>query len=423
MFLYHHEIHEDKIDRFSGAFPGAYDLSYNVLNRGLNIANSGFSMKQDFFPSYEFFIPNVITYAVVSSEDRLNGIYGFEMLAGEFPKEASEVAITDFTVLCMVLLGRDRLGEILAFADLITEQEGLPPILIQAVLSSLDSEALKEIMGLYAPMFLGEMYNFGQEQLTISGIIETDAIDKYGELILNTFTFDGNGEVALSNNIDWNDTAYVNLGMEALLTFNALYVHPSFVDGTDAFVSGIKTAVPSSRAGRLELFRWIEDNDLYPAMINVLTFITIANVLGIFTQVFAYLSILLAIIAGAAMYNYISASIAGGKSEIGILRALGARGKDVMKIFMFESGILTALILIFSAVFTVIFTNVLDSLLISQMVRIYNIPALADLTILSLTPLPFVMSAAATIVIMLAATLYPIYKMSKRRPIDIINER
>lgn len=63
----------------------------------------------------------------------------------------------------------------------------------------------------------------------------------------------------------------------------------------------------------------------------------------VFTQIFIVSSIALLIVSALVLFNYISATIAYKKKDIGVLRAMGARKFDVFLIFFFE-GLFTALI-------------------------------------------------------------------------------
>jgi len=189
------------------------------------------------------------------------------------------------------------------------------------------------------------------------------------------------------------------------------------------YATDIRIATPAAKAEQRQLFRWMGKNDLYPNIVNTRVYYEIANVMGIFTQVFAYLSIILGLFAVVLMYNYINTSIAGGKRNIGILRALGARGRDIMKIYLFESGILAVLVIIFSSILTIIFTDALDKILVSQIRVFINSPLLDNIRILFLSPLPFILTFLSTVLVMFISTVYPIYRISRKKPIDIINDR
>lgn len=63
------------------------------------------------------------------------------------------------------------------------------------------------------------------------------------------------------------------------------------------------------------------------------------------------------------LLNFITISIGRKKKEIGILRAIGARGVDIFKIFFCESGVIVGICLILSVVGTPIAAAVLNNVL------------------------------------------------------------
>ena len=57
-------------------------------------------------------------------------------------------------------------------------------------------------------------------------------------------------------------------------------------------------------------------------------------------DLFLYVALLLAALAVFLLYNYINTSISGKKQSVGILRGLGAGGKDILRMFLTESLII-----------------------------------------------------------------------------------
>ncbi|PWM99711.1 MAG: hypothetical protein DBX37_03800 [Massilioclostridium sp.] len=128
-----------------------------------------------------------------------------------------------------------------------------------------------------------------------------------------------------------------------------------------------------------------------------------------------YISLVFAVFALILITNFIFSSIAYRKKEIGILRALGARGMDVFKIFMWE-GFFLALI---SGILASIGTGVVCAVLNPMIINTIGI---------GLTPLMFGIRQIGLIfvivfVITIIASLLPIRKISKMKPIDAILKR
>ncbi len=77
-------------------------------------------------------------------------------------------------------------------------------------------------------------------------------------------------------------------------------------------------------------------------------------------HIFRYISLGLAIFATLLMYSNISSSVFASKKEIGTLRAIGAKGGDVAKIFVFE------------VIFIGIFTSTLATIILQIVTKILN---------------------------------------------------
>lgn len=113
--------------------------------------------------------------------------------------------------------------------------------------------------------------------------------------------------------------------------------------------------------------------------------------------------------------NYITMSISNKKRDIGILRALGAKTSDVYAIFVNESiiiALLNALMSVAVAIFACMGLNVL----IKNMTQV-------DLSVLNFGIRQAVIMIIINIAIAVFASLIPIYRMSKKKPIDCIRNR
>lgn len=134
----------------------------------------------------------------------------------------------------------------------------------------------------------------------------------------------------------------------------------------------------------------------------------IHNYLAVITVIFIIFMVLL-------LYNFINATIASGKKEIGILRALGASNKDVMKIFGYESLILGSVGWIFGFILFLIFT-----------VLINKSPAftvLYGVDVVMINILSLIFSAIFTLVMSILLSILSISRVSKIKPIDAILDK
>ncbi len=127
----------------------------------------------------------------------------------------------------------------------------------------------------------------------------------------------------------------------------------------------------------------------------------VAGVLGV-------LSILL-------MGGYITSSINAQKRQIGMLRALGATKSDVFAIFANESAIIAGITLVLSVIGTWI-TSIVFNAVISN-------ARLITLNILNFGILQVVLLSVVCIGVAVLASAIPLYKLSKKKPVDSIQDR
>ncbi|MCM1404770.1 MAG: ATP-binding cassette domain-containing protein [Prevotella sp.] len=132
-------------------------------------------------------------------------------------------------------------------------------------------------------------------------------------------------------------------------------------------------------------------------------------------KIFMYIAIAFAVFAALMLMNFIATSIAYKKREIGVLRALGARGSDVFGIFLNE-GILIALInFVLAAAATLIGCSILNNTLIAQM----------GMNIVLLSPgiRQIALILAVSVGSAFLACLLPVFKIARKKPVDAIQNR
>ena len=133
------------------------------------------------------------------------------------------------------------------------------------------------------------------------------------------------------------------------------------------------------------------------------------------SKVFLYVGIGFAVFSALLLMNFIGISISYKKKEIGILRALGARGRDVYGIFLNESLIITLINFVVSLVFT-IGGVILINYFVTKELGIH-------LTLLSFGIRQILLLLAVSVVVAVVASFLPTHKVSKMKPIDAILDR
>lgn len=139
------------------------------------------------------------------------------------------------------------------------------------------------------------------------------------------------------------------------------------------------------------------------------------SIIDIASTIFIYIAIAFAIFASLLLMNFISTSISNKKREIGVLRALGARGTDIFGIFLNESTIISLINFAVSAIATFIVCKVINAIIIKKIG--------ASIVLLNFGLRQILLILAISWITAFLASLIPSIKISKKRPIDAINNR
>ena len=126
-------------------------------------------------------------------------------------------------------------------------------------------------------------------------------------------------------------------------------------------------------------------------------------------KVLFYISLVFSLFSCLLLMNFISTSIANKKKDIGILRALGARGIDVYGIFFNESIIISLINFILAVVATIVTAIIINNK--------------ANLSIMVVGYRQILLMLAYSVGVAAIGSFLPIYKFAKKKPIDTINDK
>ena len=199
-------------------------------------------------------------------------------------------------------------------------------------------------------------------------------------------------------------------------TIPTVYYNKEIVDGLiqeNIYTDSIFTEVKNETELR-ELFSKYpmdkSDTILYSkytnGILNSLIFTVILKAVG------QYGTIFFLIFAIILLVNFISSSVSYRKKEIGILRAIGCKSKDILTMFIVESVSLIALSLFISnklIIFIVEKFNTALGLFMSNDVSFLNYRTEEQMIMIGIT-----------LLIVIVANLIPIRKVTKMKPIDAI---
>ena len=128
-----------------------------------------------------------------------------------------------------------------------------------------------------------------------------------------------------------------------------------------------------------------------------------------------YLSLIFVCFAALLMLNFISNSITSVKKQIGILRSIGTKNKDVIKIFACETLIISLISVLFGIIIWLIECKLLNNSMFGGEFFILN-----GIVINGLVPIIVIVF---TILISLFITIILINKINEVKPIDVILDR
>ncbi len=117
------------------------------------------------------------------------------------------------------------------------------------------------------------------------------------------------------------------------------------------------------------------------------------------------------IVSALFLFNYISVSIMDKQREVGILRALGARGSDVFKIFFSESAILAVICTVLAVALAIGACAAINAYLVSSIFA---------LELLNFGFVNALILSAVAIFVAFVATILPVYLTAKKKPVESI---
>ena len=140
----------------------------------------------------------------------------------------------------------------------------------------------------------------------------------------------------------------------------------------------------------------------------------VGDLIDTMAEIFLYIGIGFAVFASLMMFNFITVSVSYKKREIGILRAVGSRSRDVFFIFFNESLVITLINFVLSAVTVGVVSSILNGLF-----RGYGIPV----TVLTFGIRQIGLLLGVGIVVAFIGSFLPVMKIARKRPIDAIQNR
>lgn len=229
--------------------------------------------------------------------------------------------------------------------------------------------------------------------LEIVGYYVLDA-EGYGEYLVHT-DFIAENVKPMNNTMEfeWREEQVTNYVAPSDAKYNHL------ITLTDNSQANIANALQETETSAFKI-----ENGIYKQMEMFLD--TIKELKTIFLIIGAVVGVF----AGLMLLNFISVSISSKRKDIGILRAVGARGTDVFKIFFSEAFIIATICFILASIGAGVVCNVING----SMVTLVNMKLL-NFNVINVA-LVFLVSFGVSLI----ATFFPVYFASKKSPVESI---
>ena len=139
------------------------------------------------------------------------------------------------------------------------------------------------------------------------------------------------------------------------------------------------------------------------------------EILDMMTSVFVWVALGFAIFASLMLMNFISTSISYKKREIGVLRALGARGSDIFGIFFNESMIIAMINFVLATIATFIACSCINAAVLAKLP--------VEIVLLNVSIRQMALILGVSVASAFVGSFLPTFKISRKKPIDAINNR
>lgn len=154
------------------------------------------------------------------------------------------------------------------------------------------------------------------------------------------------------------------------------------------------------------------DGDVYYSMNNKIynEATSMAYQVDMLELVFVIAGAVMAVLSALMLFNFISASISAKRKEIGVLRAVGARGTDVFKIFFSEAFIIAMICFVLSAVAAGVACFIMNGIFMTSVA----------ISLLNYGILQIALILGISLVIAFIATILPVCLAAKKPPVESI---
>jgi ABC-type antimicrobial peptide transport system permease subunit len=164
-----------------------------------------------------------------------------------------------------------------------------------------------------------------------------------------------------------------------------------------------------------KLLNYFDDNNLWYLTYASGELKTFNTLFSFLSDLLNYVSLAMLIFVTVLMYSFISSGIKRKTREIGVLRAIGARGVDIAKIFAIEGGAIFIIQTILSFLLIFASSSVINKILTKEFVN--------SLVLLSVSFSTLILVAVLGAVAIIIASILPLIRLIKMKPAEVMKAR
>ncbi|MCR4661314.1 MAG: ATP-binding cassette domain-containing protein [Clostridia bacterium] len=220
------------------------------------------------------------------------------------------------------------------------------------------------------------------------------------------------------NNFTFFQTGYTVVNKNNLKELNGGYNYYNYLNNpngsyelSDTYYSSIYVQIANNNTKKL--FDMITNGSTKTLKVNnslIDKVSMITSLVNVLKKVFLYTGIAIALFSALLLFNFINVSIHSKEREIGVLRAVGARGTDVFKIFFSESLFITTICLVISIIVSAIIVLSINKTIVNELgftIKILNYGIVSIAMMVGI-------SAAVSFI----GTFFPVLRLSRKKPVD-----
>ena len=153
------------------------------------------------------------------------------------------------------------------------------------------------------------------------------------------------------------------------------------------------------------------------------TAVTLLNKsVSMFFDLFRLIEIMLLVMTAVFLVSHSIRSVKSNHYQIGVIKAIGGRNRDIAKIFIMQNALLSLIISALTYLGARIFVDVADSILIESFVKITKVNV-GDINIISFDPALVITAISSAVSLGLISTIAPLILLNKIKPVTIIKAK